>query len=69
MQHEVDAGRQALPLRDFGLELLAARLRQRVEARAAVVLRRAPFGRDPALVFEPVDRGIERALLDPQQVI
>src|SRR5688572_23492409 len=55
-QHEVDPGRQPLPFFDFGLELLAARLRQRIEASAAVVLRRAPLGRDPAL-------------LDPQLVV
>ena len=42
---------------------------KRVEAGAAIVLGRAPVRRDPALVLEAVERRIERALPDPQQVV
>ena len=54
--------------RELDLELLAARLGQGVEPRPPVVLRRAPFSRDPALMLEAVERGIERALRDLQDI-
>ena len=40
-----------------------------IEARAPVVLGRAPLGGDPALPLEALQRGIERALLDLQDVV
>ena len=64
-----EARRQALPLRDLDVELFAAGFRQRVEARAAVVLGRSPVGHDPALVLEPVQRRIERALPHLEQIV
>ena len=51
------------------VELLAAGPGQRVEARAPIVLGRAPVGGDPALMLEAVERRIERALLDAQQIV
>src|ERR1700730_16971933 len=41
---------------------------QRVELRAAVVLGRLPLGRDPASLFQLVQRGIERAIADLEDV-
>src|SRR5262249_22205096 len=50
-------------------ELLAAGFRQCIEARAAIVLRCAPCGCNPPLMLEAMQRRIQRALLDTQQVI
>ena len=66
---QVDAGRQPLPLRQLGLDLLPAGPRQRVEPGPAVGLGGAPLRRDPALMLEPVQRRIERPLLDAQQLV
>ena len=65
----MNAGGEALPLGDFGVELFASGPGQRIEAGAPVVLGCAPFGRNPALVLEAVQRRVERALLDAQQII
>ena len=43
--------------------------RQRVVARAAVVLRRAPLRLDPAVQQQPLQRGVERALADLQHFL
>src|SRR5262249_40897158 len=59
---------QATPLGGLGHELFAASARERVEARAAGVLRSAPFGGDPLACFEALQRGVERAMLDEQLV-
>ena len=52
----------------FVVELAAAERGQAVELRAAVVVRRAPLGLQQAAHFEPVQRRIQRALLDLQHV-
>ena len=49
-------------------ELFFARGGQLVELRLAVVLAGAPGGREPAAIFEAMQRGIERALLDLQHI-
>ncbi len=41
----------------------------RVELRLAVALGLAPRALDPALLFEPHQRGIERALIERQRMI
>src|SRR5262245_52356422 len=69
LQHEADTARQAIPRRLFLFETLLAGLRQSIEARAAVVLGRAPVGGDPALAFEALQSGVERALLDLQDLV
>src|SRR5687768_17650225 len=46
-----------------------AGLRDRVEARAAIVLRESPLRRDPAVVLEPPQGRVERALLDAKDVV
>jgi plastocyanin len=51
------------------VNLLPASRRQLVEARTAIVRRLAPRGRDEALGFQPLERRIEGALLDPQDAL
>jgi len=53
---------EAAPFAGLLHELLAAFLCQRVKARLAVVLADAPFGGDPFLVFEALQRKVERAV-------
>ena len=51
------------------LELAAAPIGQAIEPRAPVVLRQAPLGIDPPFVLEPVQRLIQRAVLDVELAI
>src|SRR5208282_3835179 len=43
--------------------------RQFIEASAPIIRRQAPFAGDPSIQFEPLEGGIERALLHPQEVV
>ena len=52
----------------FGFELLFAFSGERVKLGAAIIFRRAPFRGDPSAAFEPMESGIERALLHAQHV-
>src|SRR5262245_34304842 len=63
-----DRGRQTRPLRGFAAEMTPAGPRQRVELRPPVVLARAPFSLNPALLLELVQRGIERPVADLQHL-
>ena len=60
----VTARGHAIPVRRFVLELAAPERGQPVELGAAVVVRRAPLGFQQPAHLEPVQRRIERALLD-----
>jgi len=60
-----DAG-HAVPLVGFGGEASAALSGEGVVPGAAVVLALAPLTAEVAFVFEPVEGGIERALLDDE---
>jgi hypothetical protein len=64
----VDGTHQLVPAGGLRLELLAALRGQAVVAGAAVVLGGAPEARDPAAVLEPVQRGIERSVLDLKNI-
>jgi hypothetical protein len=55
-------------MRFFGGELLAARRSQFVIARFAIVVGDAPFRLDQTLGFQSVERGIELALLNVQNI-
>ena len=67
--HDVrNCGGEAVPVGAFLIELLAAKTSERVELGAAVVFARLPFGRDPALLFEFVKSGIERAVAHLENV-
>src|SRR2546423_4623220 len=59
-QQTCDGGRATRPLGCLGRQLLSAGARQRVEPRAARVLRVPPFGVDPAGAFQPLQRDEER---------
>src|SRR5262249_10353548 len=63
-EHAPDRRRQALPELGLGLELAGAAPRELVDARAPVVLGRAPAGLDQPLALQPVQRRVERALAD-----
>src|SRR6267154_6069475 len=52
----------------FGRELLAAAARELVVFGAAIVFRGAPAGFDPAAAFQAMQRRVQRALLDLQDV-
>ena len=61
---------EVLPGRDVGLEVLVPFARQLVDlgppVGRAVLL---PLGLDQLVTLEPVERGVERALLNPQPVV
>jgi len=59
-----DESGHAIPLVGFGAELAATGGGEAVETGFAVVVGFAPLAGDEALVFEAVERGVERALLD-----
>src|SRR5262249_18491227 len=60
---------EALPLAPFGLELFEAARRELVEARAAVVLRRAPASFDQPLALEAAERRIQRAVVHVEHAL
>src|SRR5262245_54397107 len=57
-------GRAARPVRRLGVQLLPSRARERVELRAARVLRLQPCAVEPARALEPLERGQQRARVD-----
>src|SRR6266536_5677894 len=60
---------EPFPLRGLVRERTASLAGERVVLRAAAVLAFAPFGRDPALMFELVQRWIQRSLADLQDPV
>ena len=68
LQHESNGGGKALPVGLFALELFASGARERIVPGATIVLAGAPLGLNPALLFEAVESGVERALLDLEDV-
>ena len=61
--------RETLPALLLRPRAACGRARQLVEAGAAVVLRGAPLRADPPLRLQAVERGIERALVDLEDVL
>src|SRR5690348_18434886 len=61
-QHGADRAGDLLVLLLLDCELLPAGRRERVETGAAVVLRRAPLAADVAVEQESLQRGVQRAL-------
>ena len=68
IEESCDDGSRPLPVARFGLQLLAAYLREAVEARAAVGLRGAPIGGDRAFMLQLEQKGIQGALVDGKKV-
>src|SRR6478672_5537151 len=67
-QHGVDGADHALELFLLVRELLASRCRERVEACAPIVLRRSPLGAHMTVEEQTLQRGVERALSNLQDV-
>jgi hypothetical protein len=67
-QHAADRRDELLPLAGLVDQLFAAGLSQPVEPRVAIVGRRAPLGLDPLLRLQPLQSGIERSVIDEQDV-
>src|SRR6266702_1965060 len=67
-QYLADGGRQFEPCALFRRKLFLAAARQVVKLGATVVLRSAPASFDPAAALQPVQRGIQRALLHLKNV-
>src|SRR5688572_13160771 len=63
-----DGRRQALPALELGPRGGASLPRQRVELGLPVVVGHAPCGLDQTLLLEAIQRGVERAFLDLQDV-
>src|SRR6266850_7012617 len=60
--------RHAIPLFSFSLESAFTRGREPVIFRPAFIFRLAPFTGDPPLVFETIQGGVQRALLNFQAI-
>lgn len=69
LQHVGDGLREARPTLLFGGELFAAGSREVIITGAAIILRNAPLGGDPALLFHTMKRRVERAFFDTKDVI
>src|SRR5438128_8510705 len=65
-EHARDRLDDLLPARPLGQQLRAAGPRQPVLARPLLLLRDLPLRRDPPLLLEAVERGIERSGVDLQ---
>ena len=68
LQDQSDRRGEPLPVCLFTLQVLFSGLRQGIIFGAPVILGLAPLGGDPVLLFQPVQRGVERALIDLQHV-
>src|SRR5687767_11467134 len=62
-EHQVHSFGHPCPLGPFGVQVAAAGGGEGVEAGPAVVVGEAPLGAEQALPLEPVERGVERALV------
>ena len=63
-----DDGGGLFPVLRFGLQSFAAGFREGVEAGAAIVFGGTPFGFDGAFLFEFEENGVERALIDGEEI-
>src|SRR5262249_35168563 len=69
VEQQGDRSRECPPCPRLLVELLPAGARQRVELGAAIVLGRAPLRLDPAAPLQPVERRIQRSLLDAKRIL
>ena len=69
LHHAADGRGHALPLAGFDRQLPAPGWREPVVLRPPAQLRDGPLGVDPALVLEAMERRVERALVDLQDVL
>src|SRR5207245_1424720 len=61
--------RHVVPLFRFFSQSALPRCRETIVFRLALVFRLTPFARDPALVFQAIQRRIQRALLNLQAIL
>src|SRR6185437_8158788 len=69
IQNPANGSGQPFPLAGFMRQLLASGFGELVETCFAIVFARAPFGDDPALILQSLQRGIKRAVIYQQFVI
>ena len=69
VEHVPNGECNAIPGFALGRELLPALLCKAVELSAAALVGLAPFWLYPSLLLHPVERGIQGALLDDQNVL
>src|SRR4030095_8686960 len=60
---------KAVPIRFLARQMLAALRRQLVELSLPAVVRLAPLGGEPDSLFQAMERGVQRALLDLQHFL
>src|SRR5258706_1697594 len=68
LEHAADCGGEPGPVFRLQPQLPASRSCQAVEAGAAAELENAPFSRNRALLFQTMERRIQRSLVDAQDV-
>src|SRR4030095_10439444 len=68
-QHALDRAHHSVELGALGGQLFPSGSRELVIAGASVVLRGAPLGLYPAVDQEALQRGIQRALSDSQDIV
>jgi len=68
-EHALNGADETLELVALGVESLASRRRQRVIPGTPIVFGRSPFGLHPAVQEEPLQRGVQRALADLEDVL
>src|ERR1019366_5702343 len=68
-QHPSDQAGSTLPALALASELFAPGPGDGIESRLAIILRGAPLGTNPSVLRQPQQRGIYRALVQPQQFL
>ena len=68
MQDARDRFAEAVPFGVLGRKLFAPRRSQTINPCAAIVGGGAPFGDDPALLQEPLQRGVQLAVFDLERI-
>src|SRR5215469_8768337 len=68
-QQPPDHAGDSLPVFGFGAELLPPGLRNGIKLRPAIVLRRAPLGRNPPFLHQTDQAEIDRALIDLKRLL
>ena len=69
LQHQSDGRRQPVPRGELALELLTTFAGQGIKFCRATEIGGFPRGNDPPLVLEPMQRRIERPLLNGQHIV
>ena len=68
LDQETDGRREPVPALELALQLFPAFARERVHLRASAELGVFPLGANPSLLFEPVERRIQRTLTNGERI-